>query len=88
MEELYERIVDTFRSRIPNTNWMDADTKSRAVDKVDALGYKIGYPDFLLDPSKLDEYYSKARNRIGFFAKVEAKLIDFVEEIDFRKLSN
>lgn len=52
---------------------MDAETKSRAIDKVDALGYKIGYPEFLLDPAKLDEYYSKARNRIVLFFRFHGR---------------
>lgn len=58
-EGLFRSIVATFRRRLPNTEWMDAVTKERSMDKVNGLVYKIGYPDFLMDPEKLDEYYSK-----------------------------
>lgn len=59
VEDLYRRIVEAFRSRMPKTDWMDAETRSRALDKVNGLSHKIGYPDFLLDPAKLDQFYSK-----------------------------
>lgn len=59
VESLYRSIVATFRRRLPNTEWMDAVTKERAMDKVNGLMHKIGYPDFLVNPDKLDEFYAK-----------------------------
>ena len=36
---------------------MDSETQVKAVEKADQIFQLIGYPDWLLDPNKVDEYY-------------------------------
>jgi predicted metalloendopeptidase len=36
---------------------MDEPTRKEALVKFDALGLDVGYPDWILDQEKLDEYY-------------------------------
>jgi predicted metalloendopeptidase len=38
-------------------SWMDEETRKRARDKVLAMKYKVGYPDFIINPQLLDQYY-------------------------------
>ncbi len=44
-EDLIHRIEAAFESNLPNLAWMDETTRSRAVEKMNAIGNKVGYPD-------------------------------------------
>lgn len=54
MEHLVDRLFEAMRSAIHELTWMGDDTKARAIEKLDAFGYKIGYPDEWRDYSTLD----------------------------------
>jgi putative endopeptidase len=45
MEELVGQLKLALRGRIENLTWMTADTRARALEKLDLFGVKIGYPD-------------------------------------------
>lgn len=45
MMELIENMVQTFDSRIQGLDWMSAETKIKALEKLHAFTRKIGYPD-------------------------------------------
>lgn len=38
-------IISVYKERINNLDWMSADTKKKAINKLDKMGIKIGYPD-------------------------------------------
>ena len=44
-EELVENLRKAYESRINNLEWMSADTKEQALDKLHSFRVKIGYPD-------------------------------------------
>ena len=43
---------------------MDDETKTRAVEKSNAISQMIGYPDFIVNVTKLDEYYANVRDDV------------------------
>jgi putative endopeptidase len=45
MEELVGQLKRALRSRIENLSWMTPETKTKALEKLDLFGVKIGYPD-------------------------------------------
>jgi putative endopeptidase len=45
MQELVNNMVQTFADRIKNLDWMSAETKTKALEKLDAITKKIAYPD-------------------------------------------
>jgi putative endopeptidase len=53
MEELIGRLKVALRSRIENLSWMTPETKAKALEKLDLIGVKIGYPDKWRDYSAL-----------------------------------
>ena len=57
--DILKRIKADFRAKIPDLDWMDEVTKQRAIEKVDAVQDKIGFPDMAQDPPMLDAYYEK-----------------------------
>lgn len=51
---MVEEIREVFRERILKLSWMSDTTKSKALEKLNAFTYKIGYPDKWRDYSKLN----------------------------------
>jgi putative endopeptidase len=45
MLELVKNLKATFREHIQKSDWMTPETKQKAVEKLDAMNLKIGYPD-------------------------------------------
>ncbi|KAK0166542.1 hypothetical protein PV328_004952 [Microctonus aethiopoides] len=56
-EEMVMNIRDAFVKNFKNLNWMDSETRMSAEDKANAITDMIGFPDFILNPSQLDERY-------------------------------
>ena len=52
--ELVRNLKDALRQRIGTLDWMGDATKAQAVEKLDAMAVKVGYPDHLRDYSGLD----------------------------------
>lgn len=50
-------LQDAFRDILMSTEWLDEETKRLAEVKVNLMSLKIGYPDFILSPDKLNERY-------------------------------
>jgi endothelin-converting enzyme len=44
---------------------MDGITSGKALEKLNALGSKVGYPEYISDPAKLDKFYEKASIYLG-----------------------
>ncbi len=45
IEELVQNLIAAFRIRIEKSTWMSEETKVKALEKLDAMGIKVGYPD-------------------------------------------
>jgi putative endopeptidase len=52
-QDLVEAIRSAYRDRISNLTWMSADTKKKALEKLDQIHPKLGYPDKWKDFSSL-----------------------------------
>ncbi|RLD40515.1 MAG: M13 family peptidase [Bacteroidetes bacterium] len=65
MITLVENLRKSFAQRIAKLDWMDEETKKKAIEKLDAITVKIGYPDKWKDYSKLnvvaDSYLQNVR---------------------------
>lgn len=54
MEKLVQNLQRAYKIRIENLDWMSAETKEKALEKLDSFHAKIGYPDKWRDYSQLD----------------------------------
>ncbi len=54
VEQMVEDLRSAYRERIKQLDWMSAETKTKALEKLDAFTYKIGYPNKWKDYSDLD----------------------------------
>lgn len=51
--KMVQKMVDVYKRRLTNNQWLSQATRQKAVLKLDKLGIQVGYPD------KLDELYKK-----------------------------
>ncbi|MCC5915824.1 MAG: M13 family metallopeptidase [Cryomorphaceae bacterium] len=54
VEKMVEDIRAVYRERIMENEWMNEDTKEKAIEKLNAFNYKIGYPDNWKDFSQVE----------------------------------
>ncbi|XP_053947508.1 neprilysin-4 [Anastrepha ludens] len=59
--KMTHELQQAFREILKNTDWLDLSTKHLAELKVNAMSLKIGYPDFILNSSQLNEKYAGIR---------------------------
>lgn len=52
-ETMVQNIIETYKDRIHNLDWMTDSTKTKAIEKLDKLTVKIGYPDEWKDYNKM-----------------------------------
>lgn len=56
-EEMIEDIKAAFLELLAEVDWMDNETRSAAREKAELMSQKIGYPDYIMEPSELDKDY-------------------------------
>ena len=69
-EKMIQNIITAYKNRINNLSWMSAETKIKAIEKLNKITIKIGYPDKWKDYSKLEiksiaeagTYFENAKN--------------------------
>ena len=54
MSNMIENLRSAYKDRIEALEWMSAETKDKAMQKLNAFTYKVGYPDEWEDYSKLE----------------------------------
>lgn len=56
-EEMIYSIRNAFKDNLPDLSWMDDRTRQLAREKADHINQMIGFPDFILNPEKLNGKY-------------------------------
>ena len=77
--ELVHYVKDTLRSDIGTLTWMSPATKAKAVEKLDAFGIKVGYPD------KWRDYGSLSVDKGPYVGNVIAAN-EFATKYDYAKI--
>jgi endothelin-converting enzyme/membrane metallo-endopeptidase-like protein 1 len=65
--EMMSDIRSAFVSLVHEADWMDEETMSHALRKVQAMGLVIAYPDFFLTPGYVEDQFkgvSTTRNKL------------------------
>jgi putative endopeptidase len=70
MVTLVANLKDAYRERIQNLTWMSEVTKQKAIDKLNAMNVKVGYPDKWTDYTNLeidrDSYAANIKRSLAF----------------------
>lgn len=62
---MLNEMKDVLRSLVGKTKWMDYNTKIATFEKIDGMKSLIGFPNWLLEEGKLDEYYDGVETDIS-----------------------
>uniref|UniRef100_A0A0K0E662 Neprilysin n=1 Tax=Strongyloides stercoralis TaxID=6248 RepID=A0A0K0E662_STRER len=85
--EMIENLQKSFIDLVKKNEWVAEDTKKIAIEKANAMIKSIGYPDFILDKTKLDKYYEGLDIYDGDgFVDVYIKAVKWSNRRDFLKL--
>jgi predicted metalloendopeptidase len=58
---------DSFKVSVLESDWLDDITKSKSLEKLDAMIENDVYPDWILDNQELDKYYKLVNDFHTFF---------------------
>jgi endothelin-converting enzyme len=56
-EQMIQRVKTAFIDNLPSLKWMDSDTRKAAIGKAEAVVDMIGFPEFILNTTQLDDRY-------------------------------
>jgi len=59
IESMYQTVMASFKDHVRNVEWMDDVTRAKAMEKANIIVSNVGYPDFIVNPTELDAYYSE-----------------------------
>lgn len=59
--EMVNGIRKEFEEILENVNWMDEETRKSALNKLHSMSTHIGYPDEIMDDSKIEKYYKNLK---------------------------
>ncbi|AVR45966.1 peptidase M13 [Christiangramia fulva] len=80
MEDLVQNLLKAYEESIKNLDWMSEDTKKQALDKLNNINTKIGYPDKWKDYSDLkitaNDLYGNIKRSSQFQYQVEIDKLD------------
>lgn len=81
MLKLVHNLQASFQDRIENLTWMSDETKAKAIEKLNAMTIKIGYPDKWRDYSALDvdpslSYYENVQRAAKFEQEYSLSFLD------------
>ncbi|GFG41004.1 hypothetical protein Cfor_12600 [Coptotermes formosanus] len=80
--QMTEEIMQSFRELLTKTEWIDRETKELAVQKLDAMKLRIGYPDFILDPQLLNQRYKDLVIRPNQFFENTLNILQHVTRME------
>jgi putative endopeptidase len=84
VENITKQVIEVYKKRINNLDWMSETTKKNAIDKLDKLNIRIGYPDRWTDYSKVD---IKSYGEGGSFFDNATALRIFAQDQMFSKIN-
>lgn len=84
VENMTKQVIEVYKKRINNLDWMSETTKKNAIEKLDKLNIRIGYPDRWTDYSKVN---IKSYEEGGSFFDNATALRIFAQDEMFNKIN-
>ncbi|KAE9555968.1 hypothetical protein FO519_000824 [Halicephalobus sp. NKZ332] len=85
--EMIENLKTSFKETLAENDWMEESTRKYAQEKASEMSSLIGFPDFVLNDTALDEYYENLTIVEGEpYSTVTQKMIQWAQYKAFRRL--
>ncbi|XP_053402259.1 endothelin-converting enzyme homolog isoform X2 [Mercenaria mercenaria] len=86
VESLFEEIRAAFIANLDDLEWMDDKTRAYAIEKANGVSKMLGYPDYVLDPAKLDKHYENVTLVDGKFFESKLSELIYYRQKNLRRL--
>ncbi|XP_060561809.1 endothelin-converting enzyme homolog isoform X3 [Ruditapes philippinarum] len=60
-EDMIEEVKTAFKNNLPSLRWMDDETRKAAVDKANSVIDMIGFPEYILNKTRLNKEYKNLK---------------------------
>lgn len=70
-EEMIQDIRSAFKDELPSLEWMDDATRQVAAEKADAVLEKIGYPNYVVNVTELQDFYEDVQSNGAYLENVQ-----------------
>lgn len=84
--EMIQNIRASFNELLSDVPWMDETTRDVAKEKADAIQEKIGYPDYILNNTALDEDYEGMEMDPEKYFENVLKMLNIATQINLKNL--
>ncbi|XP_055544636.1 neprilysin-4-like [Wyeomyia smithii] len=84
VEKMLKHIVTEFDFIVLKTDWMDAYTKYVTLEKSKSMKSLIGFPDWIMDTKKLEDYYKELQIDEGRYLENWVSAIQFIQTSQLR----
>lgn len=84
--DMVTNIRDEFKETLSKVEWMDKKTREEALKKLKAMDTLIGYPDELMDDSKLEEWYKGLNITDSTFLENILEIQKYSTDFEFGRL--
>ncbi|GFR72776.1 endothelin-converting enzyme 1 [Elysia marginata] len=84
--EISDHMRSVMKSYISESSWMDKETKKYALNKLDKVTFKVGYPDWMADQAKVDDQYSILTLNLSSYFDSLLRLVKLKRTLDQQDL--
>lgn len=84
--EMINAILNETKFTLNESQWMDEEVQQYLLNKLEPLNLDIGYPDELLDDSKIEEYYEQLEVDENNYLRSVMSVFKWENDNDFIKL--
>lgn len=85
-EKMIGEVKTAFKNNLPYLDWMDERTRRAAIDKANAVIDMIGFPQYILNATRLDEEYSGLEINTSEYFQNNIRNLKFVLQKNMEKL--
>ena len=69
MDEMISLIQEAFGDSLATSEWMSPETRKTAQEKVDAILWNVGYPEYILNNTHMDQTYQEVSHSVFLMFK-------------------
>lgn len=81
-----EKLAEAFLETLLENNWLDNKTKNYARMKINEIDLKIGFPDAILNDTRLTEEYSAVKIHPNYFFENTLSILKYLTRLEQSKI--
>ncbi|KAF5299934.1 hypothetical protein FQA39_LY11307 [Lamprigera yunnana] len=90
IKQLVLNLRNEFMNSLQTVEWFDEQTRLRAIEKLDALDFYVGYPEELIDDETMESYYKNVQLKVDYtsYLNVVMSVNAFNQDLVYKRLGS